>query len=139
MAIICALLLFVMHFGDGQGYELAIEVENIKKSGGNFMVAVFDRPEKFMSDQACSSLVTPVGSGGSQKLRLTVNKPGVYAVCMFQDLNGNGKLDRNRLGIPSEPYGFSNNPATFWGPPDFDETSFQFKGEKEEAVIIRLK
>ena len=35
--------------------------------------------------------------------------PGAYAVAVFQDENGNGRLDRNPLGLPTEPYAFSND------------------------------
>ncbi|KAA2238323.1 DUF2141 domain-containing protein [Salinarimonas soli] len=34
---------------------------------------------------------------------------GPIAVAVYQDVNGNGQLDRNVIGIPSEPYGFSND------------------------------
>ena len=43
-------------------------------------------------------------SSGSENV-----KPGNYAIAVFHDLNGNGKLDRNLIGLPSEPYGFSND------------------------------
>jgi uncharacterized protein (DUF2141 family) len=34
---------------------------------------------------------------------------GPIAVAVYQDVNGDGQLNRNLLGIPSEPYGFSND------------------------------
>jgi uncharacterized protein (DUF2141 family) len=34
--------------------------------------------------------------------------PGTYAIAVFQDINGNRRLDRTPLGLPLEPYGFSN-------------------------------
>jgi uncharacterized protein (DUF2141 family) len=34
---------------------------------------------------------------------------GEYAIAVFVDVNGNGKMDKNFLGIPKEQYGFSNN------------------------------
>ena len=35
--------------------------------------------------------------------------PGRYAVAAFQDLDGNGTLARTQLGLPLEPYAFSND------------------------------
>ena len=35
-----------------------------------------------------------------------------------------GKLDTNFLGIPKEPYGFSNEKKGRFGPPKFKEVSF---------------
>ena len=35
-------------------------------------------------------------------------EPGIYPIAVFQDLNGNGILDKTQNGLPLEPYGFSN-------------------------------
>ncbi len=35
--------------------------------------------------------------------------PGRYAVAAYQDMNGNGTMERSRLGLPLEPYAFSND------------------------------
>jgi uncharacterized protein (DUF2141 family) len=35
--------------------------------------------------------------------------PSRYAVAVFQDLDGSGSMERSRLGIPLEPYAFSND------------------------------
>jgi uncharacterized protein (DUF2141 family) len=139
MTIICTFLLLFSGLLGGNGHYIIIEVDNIRKAEGKFMVAVFDCPEKYMSDQVCSSLVMPVTSDDSQKLNVPVSATGTYAICLFQDLNKNGKLDRNRLGIPDEPYGFSNNPTIIWGPPGFDKTSFMYTGEAGKKLTIRLK
>lgn len=60
------------------------------------------------------------------KSQLTYNfkvpKQGNYAIWIFHDENSNGKLDKNFLGIPTEKYGFSNNPKLFFGPPKYEET-----------------
>jgi outer membrane protein len=48
---------------------------------------------------------------------------GDYALMAFEDLNGNGVLDRNFLGIPKEPTAFSQGYAPK-GPPVFDRARF---------------
>ncbi|MFM8401595.1 MAG: DUF2141 domain-containing protein, partial [Pirellula sp.] len=47
-----------------------------------------------------------------------------WAVSAHHDKNSNDKLDKSPLGIPTEPYGFSNNPKRGFGPPKFDDVSF---------------
>ena len=43
---------------------------------------------------------------------------GDYGVAVIDDINGNKKLDRNFLGIPTEGFGFANNPkVTLSAPP----------------------
>ena len=34
---------------------------------------------------------------------------GRYAIAVYHDANGNGRLDRSAIGFPQEPYGFSND------------------------------
>ena len=47
---------------------------------------------------------------------------GIYAVAIYHDINSNGKLDRNSLGIPTEGYAFSNNRFGIFGrPPGFEQ------------------
>ena len=54
--------------------------------------------------------------------------PGDYAVSEFHDENGNGKLDRNFIGMPKEGVGASNDAAGHMGPPKFDDARFRFNG-----------
>ena len=54
---------------------------------------------------------------------------GIYAISIFQDLNGNGELDENKSGIPSEPFGFSNDARGKLGPPKYKKASFGFNGD----------
>jgi uncharacterized protein (DUF2141 family) len=45
------------------------------------------------------------------------------AISAYHDENGNGQLDKNSLGIPSERYGFSGGARGLTGPPSFDEAA----------------
>ena len=49
---------------------------------------------------------------------------GKYAIAIYQDLNKNGKLDKNWFGIPKEPYGFSYIKKGETGSADFTEALF---------------
>lgn len=54
--------------------------------------------------------------------------PGTYAVALFHDENGNGKLDTNFLGIPREGVGVSNNKMRTLGPPTWEDSKFVLAG-----------
>ncbi len=62
--------------------------------------------------------------------------PGSYAVAAFQDLDGDGRLGRTPLGLPTEPYGFSNG-AGRRGRPDFAAAAFRL-GEPGASLRVRL-
>ena len=64
--------------------------------------------------------------------------PGRYAVQAYHDENNNGRLDRNFLGIPSEPYGFSNNARSATRAPTYDEAAFTLAAAAM-TVDIRIR
>jgi uncharacterized protein (DUF2141 family) len=63
--------------------------------------------------------------------------PGRYAAVAFHDENGNSRLDKSLLGMPTEPYGFSNNVEGFLGPPTFDAAAVAI-GDGNAAIHIVL-
>lgn len=60
---------------------------------------------------------------GVVKVGLTGLPDGPLAISVFQDLNGNGKLDSNMMGMPTEPYAFSRQAQGNFGPPSFDQAA----------------
>jgi uncharacterized protein (DUF2141 family) len=54
-------------------------------------------------------------------------KAGRYAVALWHDVNNNGKVDSNWLGIPKEPVGASNNVKGSFGPPKFASAAFEYR------------
>ena len=66
----------------------------------------------------------------------TVGYQGDYAVAIIQDLNENEKLDKNFLGIPKEPYGFSGKWKS--GGSSYDKALFN-TDDVGFAITISLK
>lgn len=64
--------------------------------------------------------------------------PGRYAVVVFQDMNGNGRLDRGLFNIPNEPYGFSEDARGNGGPPEFRDAAFDLP-EAGARIAVRLR
>jgi uncharacterized protein (DUF2141 family) len=62
--------------------------------------------------------------------------PGSYAVSVFHDANGNGKLD-TFVGIPKEGYGFSRNPPFRPRAPRFDEAQVDLTGNSSTVITLR--
>ena len=60
---------------------------------------------------------------------------GEYAIALIHDVNANKEFDKNLLGIPKEPFGFSNNKSIFFGLPNFKEASVVFDENNTETVI----
>jgi uncharacterized protein (DUF2141 family) len=117
--------------------ELAVTITDIRESQGSLMVAVVD------SDAAWNNQAKPVAAQkvaatkGEMTLKFPDLAPGKYAVQVMHDENGNNQLDSNFLGIPSEGYGFSNNPNVMRRA-HFDEATFEVGADKT-AITIRLR
>ena len=115
--------------------KLMVTVENIRSDKGILKICVFDNPGDFMSNAAeCAELTDFTKPEHAHTF--TLDTGSLVAVVAYHDKNANGKLDRNFLGIPSEPYGFSNNPSTLFGPPSFERASFEV--DQVKAIRIRL-
>ncbi len=105
--------------------ELQVEFTNLREAKGSLYVAIYDRSDAFMkTEQVHSKKIVPVGQTGTLKISWDHLPPGKYALSCFHDLNGNGQLDTNWAGIPSEPYGFSNNARPRFRAPKWAEAAF---------------
>ena len=62
---------------------------------------------------------------------------GDYGVKAFHDLNGNGRMDTNPFGMPTEPYAFSNNAVGNMGPAGWDRAKFTVSGAAAQTISIR--
>ncbi|MNR30585.1 hypothetical protein D3C85_1480510 [compost metagenome] len=62
---------------------------------------------------------------------------GAYGMKAFHDVNGNGKMDTNPFGMPSEPFAFSNNAVGNMGPAKWDRARFEVSGATAQTIRIR--
>jgi len=61
--------------------------------------------------------------------------PGRYAIRAFHDVNGDGKMGANPFGMPTEPYGFSNNAKAMMGPPKWADAAFEVTAGQNTHTI----
>jgi uncharacterized protein (DUF2141 family) len=95
----------------------------------------YNAADKFLQkdQQAFRLVVKPEGKTEiSVPVELT---PGEWAVALTQDTNNNDKLDKNFLGIPTEPYAFSNNVRPRLAAPKFEECKFMVSGPGKVIAI----
>lgn len=60
---------------------------------------------------------------------------GKYAIAAYVDANGNGKLDSNFVGRPTELYGFSRDARGAFGPPVFDRAAFEVGNDSVKLTL----
>jgi uncharacterized protein (DUF2141 family) len=119
--------------------HLTITVRLDQRAHGELGYLVFDSASGFPANRqkAIRHGFLPIPPGALQLQVDTNLPPGIYAVSVYEDLNGNHKLDRNFVGIPREPVGVSNNAPARMGPPHFGECSFRL-GSAAQTISISL-
>jgi uncharacterized protein (DUF2141 family) len=123
---------------ENQIATLRIKVKPVTIAKGKIHAGLFRDANSFPKKElAFAGKEVVVKQTGEAEIEFSGLAPGRYALAVFHDLNGNGKLDTNLLGVPTEPYGFSNINSAKWGSPDFDEAAFEISGEGR-TMEIRL-
>lgn len=118
--------------------SLAIHVTGLKHQASNLYVAVFDSAIGFPKPEHSRETTTVAVTTDTVKFSLSLPDLATTAIAIFQDLNGDGKLTKNSFGLPIEPYGFSNNARSAFGPPSFSQTTFEVS-EKIPSIEISVR
>lgn len=114
--------------------DLEVEVRGYTGGQGQIMVAAFTAAESWLKKPA--AVATAAADGKSMLLRLTgLPEGGIVALSLFQDLNGNGRLDANAMGMPQEPFGFSRDAVGNFGPPKFEQAAITLQGEVTRITV----
>jgi uncharacterized protein (DUF2141 family) len=115
--------------------DLRIEVSGVESPSGKIVVSVYKTAESFLKTPDASAAVAASVPGVVALIRKL--EPGEYAVSVYQDLNGNGQIDRSMFGIPKEPNGASNNAREKLGPPKFEQAKFKV-GSADLTISLTL-
>ena len=122
--------------------DLTITIDNLRSNQGQVLLCVFSAESSDSAQFPDCEKGRPVRftkaiiSGGKAVVTFNGLKDGIYAVAAIHDENGNGQLDTNFIGIPTEGIGVSTNPRIF-GKPRFEQGQFNIKGNT--AITIDTK
>jgi uncharacterized protein (DUF2141 family) len=121
--------------GDDTPARLDIYLEWDKQPAAQWIIYIYDSPEDFPVHPHKAFKKLTVRPRPGQPVRILL-PPGQYAIAAYVDRNGNGRIDRNWLGLPAEPYALSGNPAFHFGPPRFEECQISVR---RPQTVVRLK
>ncbi len=106
-----------------------VTVDNVRNSKGLVTAVLYsDDPETFLKSGKKLDRIRVEAHEGETVLCLKAPAKGRYSVALYHDENGNKKFDQDFLGIPTEGYGFSQNPGFRFGKPELEETLFTVDG-----------
>lgn len=116
--------------------DLTVELANADGVEGQFVVALFDSKADYM-DRPAREARAEIRTDGTGEVTFEDVAAGTYAISAYHDRNGNEKLDTNFVGVPKEPYAFSNNARGRFGPAKFDAAAFEM-GAEDLILAIRF-
>jgi uncharacterized protein (DUF2141 family) len=119
---------------------LTVRVSGARNAKGKMGITLFQDAKSFPDHpaNAIRQLSVDIDPGTLSVQAIFRDLPlGVYALAVLHDENGNGKMDKNFMGIPREGYGASNNPKKKMRAPTFDEAKFSLNGA-QQTIEIKL-
>ncbi|WP_080237617.1 DUF2141 domain-containing protein [Spirosoma rigui] len=114
-------------------HSLTIVVSSLSKRTGTIRVGLANSTETFDGESYRTKVAT-VPASGDLVITFDSLPAGRYAVRLYQDLNGNEKIDFNGA-MPAEPFGFSNV-TMLMGPPSFGQCAFDLAENKRIPVSL---
>jgi uncharacterized protein (DUF2141 family) len=113
---------------------LTVKLEDVTGKGGNVLVAIYDAQSFSTKGAKALAKMSAPAKAGEVTVTFEGLAPGAYGLKAMQDENANGKMDFF-LGMPTEPYGFSNNPVTGMSAPQFDDAKIVLKPGANSTII----
>jgi len=125
----------------GEG-SIEIVVEGVSSDRGIVYGSVYLEPEGFPNDKSLAYTYAEVSADSASDGSLRLNFPSIpagwFVIAVLHDKNGDEKLSMNSLGIPKEKYGFSLNPESIFGPPDFDDAAVYLESGEAKQLVITI-
>lgn len=115
--------------------ELSVQLEN-PPSSGTVALALFSSANTF-GDLRDPAMLETYTLDGRDSYMLTDIPAGEYALMVYYDENDNFKIDKNFIGIPTEPLGFSNNYRPK-GPPSYARAAFTLAEDDRRDFTVDL-
>jgi uncharacterized protein (DUF2141 family) len=116
---------------------LLVNVTGVAQAGGIVRCALFAESQGFPKDDQYALQVLRVvpDAAGTVRCRFPEVPDGRYAVSVAHDVNGNGKVDANMVGQPTEPWGTTNAVRPRFRAPRFDEAAITISGDASQRTI----
>ena len=112
------------------GTPIHVHISGIRNAQGTVKAVLYGPdPQTFLVKGKKADKEREPAQQGTMTLCVAARQKGHYAVAVYHDENDNHKFDRNLIGLPTEGFGFSNDPAFYLAPPSFEESAFEVKGD----------
>ena len=115
---------------------LTITFTGFSEPTGQVMVALFDEAGWNGGEPVGGAVVDL--AAGETTVTIEGLPAGRYGIKAFHDANGNGEMDLNPFGMPTEAFAFSNNAPASMGPAKWEAAAFEVTADgAEQTLTIR--
>ncbi|MFC0186377.1 Uncharacterized conserved protein, DUF2141 family [Pseudarcicella hirudinis] len=128
-----AFTLLTASFSPVQTYSVKVRLEGLKNTDGSVRIALATKDGFLKTNYQLK--VTKI-SGEDMEVEFKDIPEGEYSVSVIHDENEDNVLNRGMKGIPSEGYGFSNNPKPKAGPPAFEDVKVEVKSN--QSILVKM-
>ncbi|WGM41043.1 DUF2141 domain-containing protein [Caulobacter sp. NIBR1757] len=104
--------------------EVSVTFSGITAPRGALFVGLYDNEAAFAGGNPVGGYRLEV-NGATVGQSIKGLKPGRYALKVYHDIDGDGRMNTNAFGIPTEPYSASNNAPSTMGPPAWADAVFE--------------
>lgn len=115
--------------------KVEVTVKNLQEIKGTIRMAVYAGEENFMKKSLTAKEIKVTGREATVVFENV--KPGEYAISTYHDVDDNKELNTGLMGIPKEPYGFSNDARGTFGPPSYERAKFTVGGNSKISISVQ--
>lgn len=116
---------------------LSITITNLKSATAPVIFSVYQDEDTYLDPKAQLKTYRFVPKQKTLKIKLSDLKFGTYAIAFYQDLNNSKAIDKNGIGIPTEPYAFSNDIRPKLSAPSFEDCKFEYS-KKKNSITVKM-
>jgi len=133
--ILCLTMLTISAIASAQ-VMAKLKIEGVEKNEGKIYVSIFNSEPTYKVREPYLSFSL---NADNEKVTKDLSLPaGQYVFSIYQDSNGNEKLDTNLIGIPKEKFGFTNYDGKS-APGGFNRHRVQINEKVNEVVVSLYK
>ena len=129
------MLLLLFQYTHTHASQLLVRIHNPPASG-TVAFMLFDSANAF-GDLRDPIILVRYSLDGRDQFAIEDVPPGEYALLVYHDENNNNRIDKNFIGIPKEPVGFSNGYQPK-GPPSYQRAAFTLAKDDTRTMDIEL-
>lgn len=119
-----------------QSSVITVKILGISEVKGQMSIALYDQADGFPKNKNYFMAEQVAIGSKNFEYQFSGVPNGTYAIAVYHDLDSNGELNSNWVGMPKEPYGFSNDAKGRMGPPDFEDASFEVVSDREIRITL---